>query len=79
MKGESMKQQTIRIHTDFIKLEQLLKFASAVESGGMAKEIIQSDQVLVDGEPCTMWGKKLYPGNTAEFNGCLYTVAQDED
>ena len=49
----------IPIHTEFIKLQDFLKFANAIESGGMAKTFIQEGDVLVNGEVCTMRGKKL--------------------
>ncbi|MDE5854398.1 MAG: RNA-binding S4 domain-containing protein, partial [Ruminococcus sp.] len=44
----------IKINTEFIKLDALLKFASLVGSGGEAKMLIQNGQVLVNGEICTM-------------------------
>ena len=66
---------TIEIHTEFIKLQDLLKFANLVATGGEAKELIQAGQVLVDGQVCTMRGKKLRPGDTITFNGTDYTVA----
>ena len=59
----------IEITTEFIKLDQLLKFAGLVMTGGEAKEIIQGGKVKVNGEICTMRGKKLYGGFTAEFDG----------
>lgn len=64
----------IPISTEFIKLESFLKFAGAAETGGDAKNRIQNGEVLVDGEVCTMRGKKLYPGATVELDGSLYTV-----
>ena len=57
------------IHTEFIKLEAALKLANAVPSGGMAKNMILDGLVKVNGEVCTMRGKKLYPGDTVEFMG----------
>ena len=60
-----MRQEEIQIHTEFIKLQDLLKFAGAVGTGGQAKELIQAGQVLVNGEVCTMRGKKLRPGDRA--------------
>lgn len=53
----------IKINTEFIKLDALLKFASLVSSGGEAKAIIQDGQVLVNGEVCTMRGKKIREGD----------------
>ncbi len=63
------------IGTEFIKLEAALKFANAVESGGMAKTVIQNEEVLVNGEICTMRGKKLYPGDTFTFDGESYLIS----
>ena len=54
-----MVAKEILIHTEFIKLQDLLKYANAVESGGAAKECIQAGEVLVNGETCTQRGKKL--------------------
>lgn len=60
-----MESHEIKIHTEFIKLQDLLKFAGAVETGGDAKLIIQEGRVAVNGEPCSMRGKKLRPGDWA--------------
>lgn len=59
----------IKINTEFIKLDALLKFASLVSSGGEAKAIIQDGQVLVNGEVCTMRGKKIREGDTVSITG----------
>ena len=59
-----MKKETVTISTEFIKLDALLKFAGLVNSGGKAKTLIQEGDVLVNGEVCTMRGKKLRPGDT---------------
>ena len=61
--------KTIEIHTEFIKLQDLLKFANLVATGGEAKELIQAGQVLVDGQVCTMRGKKIRPGDDVCFEG----------
>ncbi len=66
------------IGTEFIKLEAALKFANAVESGGMAKTFIQEGEVLVNGEVCTMRGKKLYPGDKVSFQGQTYLICIHE-
>ena len=67
--------KTITITTEFIKLQDLLKFANLVETGGEAKERIQSDEATVNGEVCTMRGKKIRPGDDVVFQGEHYTVA----
>lgn len=60
--------EKIAINTEFIKLEALLKFAAIVGSGGEAKSAIQEGLVLVNGEVCTMRGKKLVPGDKVDFD-----------
>ena len=63
---------TISITTEFIKLQDLLKLANAVASGGEAKERVQAGEALVNGEVCTMRGKKLRPGDVVTFDGREY-------
>jgi ribosome-associated protein len=67
--------KTIPITTEFIKLQDLLKFSNLVSSGGEAKERIQSGEVTVNGEVCTMRGKKIRPGDDVGFDGGHYTVS----
>ncbi|MDO4315068.1 MAG: RNA-binding S4 domain-containing protein [Oscillospiraceae bacterium] len=67
--------KTITITTEFIKLQDLLKFANLVETGGEAKERIQGGEVAVNGEPCIMRGRKIRPGDDVCFGGRHYTVA----
>ena len=59
----------IQIQSEFIKLDALLKFANLVSSGGEAKIRISAGEVLVNGEPCLMRGKKLRPGDTVTLDG----------
>ena len=66
------------IGTEFIKLEAALKYANAVESGGMAKADIQEGLVKVNGEVCTMRGKKLYPGDVIAYQGAEYLICIHE-
>jgi ribosome-associated protein len=61
--------EKIKITTEFIKLDALLKFASMVGSGGEAKALIQNGEVLVNGEVCTMRGKKIRPGDKVSLGG----------
>ncbi|MBQ8833305.1 MAG: RNA-binding S4 domain-containing protein [Oscillospiraceae bacterium] len=63
------------ISTEFIKLQDAMKFANIVYSGGEAKTLIQEEQVKVNGEVCTMRGKKLYPGDKFEFDGQVYLIS----
>ena len=58
----------IEIKTEYIKLEQLLKYANLVETGGMAKQAIQEGLVLLNGELEVRRGKKIYKGDIVKFN-----------
>lgn len=62
------------IGTEYIKLEAALKLANAVGSGGEAKALIQEGEATVNGEVCTMRGKKLYPGDKFSFMGIDYII-----
>ncbi len=64
-----MLENTVKITTEFIKLDALLKFASMVGSGGEAKMLIQDGQVTVNGEVCTMRGKKIRVGDKVAIIG----------
>ena len=78
VKRKDPNRQSVCIGTEFIKLEAAMKFANAVPSGGMAKNIIQDGEVLVNGEVCTMRGKKLYPGDTFSYMGTTYLICIHE-
>ena len=71
-----MEKEEVKIHTEFIKLQDLLKFAGAVETGGDAKLIIQEGRVSVNGETCTMRGRKLRAGDRAVIDGETELVVQ---
>ena len=64
-----MESHEIKIKTEYIKLQDLLKFSGAVETGGDAKLIIQEGRVTVNGAICTMRGKKLRRGEKACIDG----------
>ena len=66
--------KVIHIETDYIKLQDLLKCAAAVSTGGEAKILIQEGDVTVNGEVCTMRGKKIRPGDDVALRGEHYTV-----
>ena len=72
-KGENPEIPVV-IGTEFIKLESALKLANAVPTGGQAKMLIQEGEAKVNGEVCTMRGKKLYPGDRFEFMGQKYLI-----
>ena len=66
--------QPLQIHTEFIKLQDAMKFANIVYSGGEAKTLIQEGEVLVNGEVCTMRGKKLREGDKFQFEGYKFVI-----
>ena len=61
--------EMITITTEYIKLQDLLKLAAITATGGEAKLLIPDGEVLVNGEVCTMRGKKLRPGDVVEALG----------
>ena len=73
-----MKNEIITITTEFIRLDALLKLGGALDTGGQAKFVIQNGEVEVNGEICTMRGKKMRAGDYAEYNGSRYTVKVEE-
>ncbi len=68
--------EKIAITTEFIKLDSFLKFAALVGTGGEAKRIIADGLVGVNGETCTVRGKKLYPGDRVDFQGAVLEVVR---
>lgn len=71
-----MKEEKIAIDTEFIRLDALLKLGGAVETGGQAKVVVQGGEVKVNGETCTMRGKKMRPGDRAEYREVIYEVCE---
>ncbi|MCI8819497.1 MAG: RNA-binding S4 domain-containing protein [Oscillibacter sp.] len=61
--------RNVVISTEFIKLQDLLKYAGLVETGGEAKERVQAGEVQVNGEVCVQRGKKIRPGDKVLFAG----------
>ena len=68
--------ETIAINTEYIKLDALLKYASLVGTGGEAKMAVAEGLVKVNGEVCTMRGKKIRPGDTVSFDRFELLVEQ---
>ena len=71
-----MEKQVIFIDAEFIKLQDLLKFAGLVETGGQAKILIQDGYVTVNGEICTMRGKKIRNGDIVTLDDDTLEVRQ---
>lgn len=69
-----MKKEEVQIKTDFIKLDQLLKFIGVAETGGHSKEIIAEGVVYVNGEICTMRGKKIREGDEVQIEDYLFLI-----
>lgn len=63
------------IFTEYIKLQDAMKLANIVYSGGEAKLLIQEGQVTVNGEVCIMRGKKLYPGDKFQFQDQTFLIS----
>ncbi len=71
------KAERLVITTEFIKLESAMKLASIVPTGGSAKTEIQEGNVTVNGDICTMRGKKLYDGDKFSFDGCSFVIVHE--
>lgn len=69
--------EIIKINEEFIRLDSLMKFSGLCNSGGRAKFLIQGGEVKLNGEVCTMRGKKIRPGDRIEYNGRTIEVAGD--
>ena len=69
--------EKILINTEFIKLDSLMKFAALVGTGGEAKVVISEGMVKVNGEVCTMRGKKIYPGDRVDFDRFSLEVTKE--
>lgn len=70
----TIKKVRIKENEEFIRLDQLLKLSGAVQTGGHAKFAVQNGEVKVNGEVCTMRGKKLRRKDAAEFEGIIFEV-----
>ena len=71
-----MEKELFYIETEFIKLQDLLKFAGLTETGGQAKILFQDGYVEVNGEVCTMRGKKIRQGDIVSFDGVTLEVRE---
>ena len=71
-----MKAEKLSIDSEFIRLQDLLKLSGLCATGGMAKIVIQNGEVKVNGEVCTMRGKKLRGGDKAEYEENIIEVEQ---
>lgn len=69
-----IEKKTIEISTEFIKLDQFLKFAGIAQTGGHAKEMVAQGDVLVNGVSCLQRGKKLFPGDQVKVDGIQFEI-----
>ena len=69
--------ETIKINEEFIRLDNLMKFSGMCNSGGRAKHLIQNGEVKLNGEVCTMRGKKIRPGDKVEYQNRMIEVTAD--
>lgn len=67
----------IKIVEEYIRLDSLMKFSGLCNSGGRAKYLIQNGEVKLNGEVCTMRGKKVRPGDRVEYNSRTVEVSGD--
>ena len=71
--------EQIRIETEFIRLDAFCKLTGIVDTGGQAKTLIQNGEVSVNGETCTMRGKKLHPGDTVAYAGRKFCCQREQE
>lgn len=69
--------EKISIKSDFIKLDSLLKFSGLAHTGGFAKQVILEGLVLVNGAVCVQRNKKIYDGDTVEFENQKIKVVKE--
>ncbi len=70
--------EKIQIRTEYIKLDQLLKFSGIASTGTEAKALILDGNVRVNGEICLMRGKKIRPGDAVETEGRQIAVQYEK-
>ena len=69
--------EKVLITTEFIKLDSFLMYAGLTDTGGQAKEMVLEGMVKVNGEVCTMRGKKIRPGDVVEADGRRFEAAAE--
>lgn len=72
------RNEIIKINTEYIKLDSLLKFAGAAETGSIAKMYVQDGIVKVNGEICTARGKKIKNGDIVSFKNTDYKIINED-
>ena len=62
-----MNTETISIHTDYIQLDQLLKYANILTTGGQIKELLAEELIMLNGTIITEKRKKIYPNDVVSI------------
>ncbi len=78
LKVAERQEEIIEINTEFIKLDSLLKFAGAAETGSVAKMFVQEGRIKVNGEVCTARGKKIKDGDVVSFMNIDYKIVKKD-
>lgn len=74
-----MHEEKLYITTPFIKLDSALKFCGIAETGGHAKILIEEERVRVNGETCTVRGKKLYNGDRFDYKDMIFIISTENE
>ncbi|MGN1442937.1 MAG: RNA-binding S4 domain-containing protein [Acutalibacteraceae bacterium] len=74
VKLKQKEKKELTISTDFIRLDSAMKLSGAAATGGEAKMLINDEKVKVNGEVCTVRGKKLHEGDCFEYKYVIYEV-----
>lgn len=73
-----MNQETVSIHTDYIQLDQLLKYANILATGGQVIVLLEEEQITLNGVLITEKRKKIYPNDVVTIaNEVQITVMKE--
>ena len=78
LKIAERQEEIIKINTEFIKLDSLLKFSGIAESGSFAKMMIEESNIKVNGERCTARGKKIRHGDIVSVKNIDLKVIHED-
>ena len=79
VRAKEIYEETLYISTPFIKLDSALKLSGAVSTGGQAKMLIEDGLISVNGEVCTLRGRKIYAGDKINFKNSVYRVENSHE
>ena len=73
-----MNQETVSIHTEYIQLDQLLKYANVLSTGGQVKVLLEEEKITLNGALVTEKRKKIYPNDVVTIsNEIRITVVKE--